>query len=82
MVHLCFRLTFWQKFRLRWCNPLHKMNVPNSSHPGRVSGQSCAESAQDEAATFALLDDFRFIFGCRFSWPSFSTILMIQFIFD
>jgi len=52
------------------------MNFSYGSHFGRVSGQPCAGIAQDEAPTFAMLDDFRFVFfGCRFSWPSFSKIL-------
>jgi hypothetical protein len=54
---------------------LHKMNVPNGSHSGRISRQSCAGSAQDEATTSAMLNDFQFVFfGCHFSWPSFSNI--------
>jgi len=38
------------------------MNFSYGSHFGRVSGRSSAENAQDETTTFAMPDDFRFVF--------------------
>jgi hypothetical protein len=53
----------------------------NCSHFGRVSGQSCAENAQDKSPTFAMLDDFRFVFWRSFFMGVIFQILAAQFIF-
>jgi hypothetical protein len=49
------------EFQAPLVQSLHKMNVPNGSHFGRVSGPSCAGNAQDEVTAFATLHDFRFM---------------------
>jgi len=57
------------------CSPLHNLNFSNGPHFGRVFGQSGVGNTQDEATTFAMLDDFRFVFfGGLFSWASFSKV--------
>ena len=61
---------------------LHKMNVPNGSHSGRIWRQSCAGSAQDEATTSAMLNDFQFVFLVVIFHGRHLQNLTAQFIFD
>jgi predicted permease len=61
---------------------LHNSNFSNGSHFGRISRRPSAENTQDEATTFAMLDDFRFVFLWSFFMGVIFQSLAAQFIFD
>ena len=69
------------EIQVSFVQSLHKMNVPNGSHFGRVSGQSCAESAQDEATILPCCMIFVSWFWLSFFMAVLFNILTSQFIF-